>query len=123
VKKCSYCGNESGDNSTHCIRCGTDFDSSPSLPGSGAPLPCCPQCGSQQYQQAGLLRRSINPWVAHFGGWIISTLFSASRKQQMLCTQCETFFFVETKSSRIAFVLLLLVLLLSSLCIILDLLQ
>ena len=59
----------------------------------------------------------------HFGGLIVSTLFSASRKQRMRCLDCGEFYLITTKSSRIALIVLVIVLGLIVLGILLDLAQ
>ncbi len=45
----------------------------------------------------------------HFGGLIVSTLFSASRKQRMRCLDCGEFYLTTPKSSRIALIVLVIV--------------
>ena len=73
---------------------------------------CCPKCGSHEYQQAGVTQRHFSPLVFLLGGWIIALLHGLSREQQVRCGQCDSFFFIRTKTSRVALVLLLLVVLL-----------
>ena len=72
----------------------------------------CPRCGSKEIQPAGVLRRHVNPWVFFFGGWLLSLLWSGSRKEEVRCVQCETVFQRPTRASRIAWALLVLFILL-----------
>jgi hypothetical protein len=69
----------------------------------------CPRCGSTEVQPAGVLRRHVNPWVFFFGGWLISLLWSGSRKEEVRCVQCDTVFQRPTRASKIAWALLILV--------------
>jgi hypothetical protein len=71
-----------------------------------APSRRCPQCGGTERQAAGVLRSSHNPWLFHFGGWLFASLWGASREQQVRCAQCETLYMTDTRSTRIAGVLL-----------------
>src|SRR5678816_2641177 len=34
----------------------------------------CPQCGGTERAPAGVLTRSHNPWLYHFGGWLFASL-------------------------------------------------
>ena len=77
-----------------------------------APSKPCPQCGGAQRQPAGVLRKSHNRWLFHFGGWLLASLWGASREQQVRCTDCDTLYLTETRGTRIAGVLLWVVLLL-----------
>jgi len=77
-----------------------------------APSRSCPQCGAKERQAAGVLRRSFNPLLFHLGGWLLSSLWGASRQQQVRCCQCETLYSTDTRATRIAGVLLWVVLLL-----------
>ncbi len=72
----------------------------------------CPRCGSREVQLAGVLKRHVNPWVFFFGGWLLSLLWSGSRREEVRCVQCQTVFQRPTRASRIAWVLLILVVLL-----------
>ncbi len=72
----------------------------------------CPRCGSKEIQPAGVLRRHVNPWVFFLGGWLLSLLWSGSRKEEVRCVQCETVFQRPTRASRIAWALLVLFILL-----------
>jgi hypothetical protein len=71
-----------------------------------APSKSCPQCGGKERHAAGILRRSHNPWLFHVGGWLLASLWGASREQQVRCAQCETLYFTDTRGSRIAGVVL-----------------
>ena len=62
----------------------------------------CPQCGSKEHKAAGILRRSHNPWLFHFGGWLFASLWGASREQQVRCVQCDKLYLTDTRGSRIA---------------------
>jgi hypothetical protein len=68
----------------------------------------CPRCGGREVQPAGILRRTFNPWVFFLGGWLLSLLWSGSRKEEVRCVQCDTVFHRSTRISRIAWVLLVL---------------
>ena len=72
----------------------------------------CPRCGSRDIQPAGVLRRHVNPWVFFLGGWLVSLLWSGSRKEEVRCVQCDTVFQRPTRVSKVAWVLLILVILL-----------
>jgi len=50
----------------------------------------------------------VNPWVFFFGGWLLSLLWTGSRKEEVRCVQCETVFQRPTRASRVAWVLLIL---------------
>ncbi len=71
-----------------------------------APSRSCPQCGGTERKAAGVLRRSHNPWLFHFGGWLFASLWGASREQQVRCVQCDHLYMTDTKLTRIAGVLL-----------------
>jgi hypothetical protein len=77
-----------------------------------APAKSCPQCRGTEWQPAGVLRSSHNPWLFHFGGWLLASLWGASREQQVRCARCETLFLTDTRGTRIAGVLLWIFLLL-----------
>src|ERR1043166_5605236 len=68
-----------------------------------------PRGGGRGVGPAGVLRHHVNPWVLYLGGWLISSLWSGSRKEEVRCVQCGTVFQRSTKASRIAWVLLILV--------------
>jgi hypothetical protein len=68
----------------------------------------CPRCSGREVQTAGVLRRHVNPWVYFFGGWLISLLWSGSRKDEVRCVQCDTVFQRSTPASKVAWVLLIL---------------
>lgn len=72
----------------------------------------CPACGSVQRAPAGVLTRSYNYWLMHFGGWLVASLWGASREQQVRCVGCDTLYFTETRGTRIAGILLWILLLL-----------
>jgi predicted RNA-binding Zn-ribbon protein involved in translation (DUF1610 family) len=72
----------------------------------------CPKCGGREVQPASILKRHVNPWVFYFGGGLLSSLWSGSRKEEFRCVQCGTVFDRSTRASRIAWVLLILVILL-----------
>jgi hypothetical protein len=57
---------------------------------------------------AGVLRSHVNPWVFYLGGWVISLLWSFSRKEEVRCVQCDTLFQRSTRASKIAWVILIL---------------
>jgi predicted nucleic acid-binding Zn ribbon protein len=82
--------------------------------------PCCPKCGSLEYQQAGVTHRHFKLWVFLLGGWIFALLHGLSRKQQVRCVQCDTFFSIRTRTSRVALVLLLLIVALIVISILLE---
>ena len=72
----------------------------------------CPKCGGKEVQPAGVLRRHVNLWVFFFGNWLLSLLWSSSRKEEVRCVQCETVFQRPTRASRVTLVLLILFILL-----------
>jgi predicted nucleic acid-binding Zn ribbon protein len=47
--------------------------------------------------------------VFFFGGWLVSLLWSGSRKEEVRCVECDTVFQRSTRASKIAWVLLILV--------------
>ncbi len=71
------------------------------------PGKACPHCGEKDHHPAGVLRRSNNPWMFYFGGWLIALLWGASRKRQVRCVQCDTLYDTDTRGSRVAGVMLL----------------
>ena len=70
------------------------------------PPVCCPRCGGGERAPAGILTRSCSFWSMHFGGWLLASLWGASREQQVRCLQCDTLYFTETRGTRIAGILL-----------------
>jgi len=72
----------------------------------------CPKCGGSEVQPNQVLRRHVNPWVLFFGGWLLSLLWSGSRKEEVRCLQCDTVFQRPTRASKIAWVLFILLVLL-----------
>src|SRR5438034_11705048 len=72
----------------------------------------CPKCGGREVQPSGVLKRHVNPWVFYFGGWLLSLLWSGSRKEEVRCVECDTIFQRSTRASTIARVLLIIVVLL-----------
>jgi len=85
-----------------------------------APGRSCPQCGSTESRPASVLRRSFNPWLILVGGWLFASLWGASREQQVRCAQCDVLYQTDTRSTRIAGVLLWVLLLLVVLAVILQ---
>ncbi len=81
-------------------------------PALTVPSKPCPQCGSLERAAAGVLRKSQNRWLLHFGGWLLASLWGASREQQVRCTQCDTLYLTQTRGTRIAGILIWVVLLL-----------
>jgi hypothetical protein len=77
-----------------------------------SPSKPCPSCGCEERHAAGVLRRSHNPWLFHFGGWLFASLWGASRERQVRCVRCDTLYVTETRGSRIAGVILWIFLLL-----------
>jgi hypothetical protein len=77
-----------------------------------APSRSCPKCGGTERQPAGVLRTSHNPWLFHFGGWLFASLWGSSREQQVRCDQCATLYMTATRGTRIAGILLWILLLL-----------
>lgn len=66
------------------------------------PASACPRCGGTQSAPAGLLVRTRHYWLHQFGGWLLASLWGASRQQQVRCVQCDTLYFKETRGTRIA---------------------
>jgi hypothetical protein len=85
-----------------------------------APSRSCPQCGGTERHAAGVLRRSHNWWLFHFGGWLFASLWGGSREQQVRCAQCDTLYLTDTRGTRIAGVLLWVFLMLVALLLILQ---
>ena len=67
----------------------------------------CPKCGSTEFRVAHPFKSHVNPLVLIFGGFLLSVLWSGSRKQEMRCSQCESVFEQSTRSSRVVLFLLL----------------
>ena len=66
------------------------------------PTKPCPSCGSAERRRASVLRRSPSLLVRHLGGWWLPALWGASRGKQFQCVQCETVYLTDTRSSRVA---------------------
>ena len=66
------------------------------------PTAQCPKCGGAEHAPAGVLTTRNNPWLFHFGGWLLASLWGASRQQQVRCVQCESLYFTQTRGGRIA---------------------
>lgn len=64
--------------------------------------PKCPSCESSDHAPAGLLVKRTSFWARHLGGWLLASLWGASREQQVRCTRCDTLYFTQTRGSRIA---------------------
>jgi hypothetical protein len=73
---------------------------------SATPL-SCPKCGSSELRVARPFKSHVNPLVFIFGGFLLSVLWSGSRKREMRCSQCDFVFEQSTRSSRIISSLLL----------------
>jgi len=71
----------------------------------------CPTCGGVERAAAGLMVNSHNPWMYHFGGWLLGSLWGASRRQQVRCVTCDSLYFTETRGTRVAGILLWIVIL------------
>jgi hypothetical protein len=71
-----------------------------------APAKLCPKCGGAKRQEAGVLRKSHNLWLFHIGGWLLSSLWGASREQQVRCADCDTLYMTNTRGTQVAGVLL-----------------
>ena len=76
------------------------------------PARACPQCGGREHKPAGVLRRSNNQWLLHLFGWLFASLWGASREKQVRCDHCETLYMTDTRGTRVAGVLLWVILLL-----------
>jgi len=119
MKTCPYCGGENEDRAGACARCGTEFvaDSKPVPEDDGKVLrqstathhkeQSCPNCGSTEYRDAGVLRKHYNPWVAHLGGWVGLALYGGSRKKQVQCVDCDTLSEWRTARSKILLAMLI----------------
>ena len=66
----------------------------------------CPNCGSTERAQAGVLTKPQTTWLMHSGGWLLASLWGASREQQVRCVQCDGLYFTETRGTRIASIFL-----------------
>ncbi len=73
---------------------------------TAAPPAFCPSCGNPEWAAAGVLTRPNSFWLMHLGGWLLASLWGASRKQQVRCVQCDHLYFAETRGTRIAGILL-----------------
>jgi hypothetical protein len=72
----------------------------------------CPKCGGTEIRPAGALRHHFNVWIFLLGGWLLSLLWSVSRKEEVQCVQCESIFQRATRASIVARILLVLFILL-----------
>ena len=72
----------------------------------------CPRCGGTEHAPAGLLRSARNVWMLYVGGWLLGSLWGASREPQVRCVACDALYFTETRGTRIAGILLWVVFLL-----------
>jgi hypothetical protein len=72
---------------------------------------CCPGCGSDEQAPAGLMLKRSNWWAREFGGVILASLWGASREKQVRCVRCDHLYFTETRGTRIAGILLWMVVL------------
>ena len=77
-----------------------------------APPKACPQCGSAEQQPAGVLQRFHSLKVLLLCGWLIASLWGASREKQVRCAQCGMLYMTDTRGTRIAGIILWVVLLL-----------
>jgi hypothetical protein len=77
-----------------------------------APIRLCPQCGGSGQRPAGVLRKTNSLWLLHLCGWLFASLWGASRDKQVRCAQCETLYTTDTRGTRIAGILLWVLLLL-----------
>jgi hypothetical protein len=73
----------------------------------------CPCCGSAEREPAGILRSAHHPWLFHTGGWLLASLWGASREQQVRCLRCDTLYFTPTGGSRVTGIVLWVFLLLA----------
>jgi len=76
---------------------------------------CCPHCGSAELRLAHPFRSRSNPWAFVLGGPLLAVLWGASRREEMRCNQCDAVFEQSTRGSRVLFVVLLGVILLTAL--------
>jgi len=71
-----------------------------------APPKPCPKCGGTEQQPAGVLQKSHSLWLFHLCGWLVSSLWGASRKKRVRCTQCEALYMTDTRGTRVAGIIL-----------------
>jgi hypothetical protein len=70
----------------------------------------CPRCLTLGAHKAvPTFGRSISPVALHFGGLLLSVLYSASRSQRFKCRNCDELFYSHTRVSRGYQVLFLLI--------------
>jgi len=72
---------------------------------------CCPACASEKRAPAGLLVKGTSWWAWQCGGWLLASLWGASREKQVRCLQCDTLYHTATRGTRIAGALLWMVVL------------
>lgn len=75
----------------------------------------CPNCGGKKTQPAGVLKRHARLWLIFSVGWLMSSLWSASRNQQVCCVDCGTLYEQPTRASKTALFFLVLLILLVAL--------
>ena len=83
----------------------------------------CPACTSGEHAPAGLLLKRTSWWAYYFGGWLLASLWGASREKQVRCLKCDALYFTETRGTYIAGILLWIVVLFFLICAVLDSLQ
>jgi hypothetical protein len=71
----------------------------------------CPKCGGAEHAPT-VLPTKRNFWMMHLGGWLLGSLWGTSRGTQVRCTQCDGLYSIQTKGTRIAGILLWVVILL-----------
>jgi hypothetical protein len=71
----------------------------------------CPKCGGAEHAPT-VLPTKRNFWMMHLGGWLLGSLWGTSRGTQVRCTQCDGLYLIQTKGTRIAGILLWVVILL-----------
>ena len=71
-----------------------------------APGKACPQCGGRRGRAPVSLTARRNWLLSFLTGWLLASLWGASRQQQVQCLQCESVYVTDTRGSRIAGVLL-----------------
>lgn len=81
---------------------------------------CCPACASGERAAAGVLITRKSWWAYQFGGWLLASLWGASRERQVRCLKCDTLYFTETRGTRIAGILLWIVMLFFLICAVMD---
>lgn len=72
----------------------------------------CPKCGSSELRVARPFKGHVNLWVFILGGFLLSLLWSGSRKREVRCCQCNDVFQQSTRTSRVFSVILLCLILL-----------